>query len=133
MIIDVDAASPVPAYEQVRSQLADMIRGGVLPAGFRLAPIRQLASDLALAPGTVARVYRELEQEGLVVSRVRHGTVVTEPPELPAQAAAEALAAPARTYAATAARLGHTVEEALDAVREQWVQVDDSDVSGLRP
>lgn len=120
MIIDVDPASPVPAYEQVRGQLADMIRTGVLQPGFRLAPIRQLAADLALAPGTVARVYRELESEGLVVSRVRHGTVVAEPATAEVMDRAEALAAPARTYAATAARLGHSMDDALDAVRAQW-------------
>ena len=77
MIIDVDPASPVPAFEQVRAQLAQMIASGVLPEGHRLPPIRQLAADLALAPGTVARVYRELEHDGLIKSRVRHGTVVT--------------------------------------------------------
>ena len=76
MILDVDPASPVPAYEQVRSQLAEMILAGALPAGHRLPPIRQLAADLGLAPGTVGRVYQELEASGLVISRVRHGTTV---------------------------------------------------------
>ena len=120
MIIDVDPSSAVPVFEQVRSQLADMIRTGVLPAGFRLAPIRQLAADLALAPGTVARVYRELESEGLVVSRVRHGTVVADLSAAESVDSDEVLAGSARTYAATAARLGHTVEDAIDAVRAQW-------------
>lgn len=120
MILEVDPGGAVPAYEQVRSQLAEMIRSGALPAGFRLAPIRQLAVDLALAPGTVARVYRELESEGLVVSRVRHGTVVAD---VSRQATADplaALAGSARSYAVAAARLNVTVEDALSAVREQW-------------
>lgn len=133
MIIDVDQSSAVPAYEQVRSQLAEMIRTGVLPAGFRLAPIRQLAADLALAPGTVARVYRELEHQGLVSSRVRHGTVVAAAPSTPASDPGEALAGPARTYAATAARLGHTADEALAAVREQWAVLDEGAGGGTAP
>ncbi|MDO5502843.1 MAG: GntR family transcriptional regulator [Actinomycetia bacterium] len=120
MIIDVDTASAVPAYEQVRSQLAEMISTGALAPGFRLAPIRQLAKDLALAPGTVARVYRELEQDGLVISRVRHGTVVAAPPKAARAERGEALAGPARMLAASAARVGGSLEDAMSALREQW-------------
>lgn len=120
MIIAVDPGGAVPAYEQVRSQLAEMIRSGALPAGYRLAPIRQLAADLALAPGTVARVYKELEAEGLVVSRVRHGTVVADISRQPALDRRAALAGSARSYAAAAARLNVTMEDAVSAVREQW-------------
>lgn len=124
MIIDVDPASAIPAYEQVRAQLAEMIRSGVLPTGFRLASIRQLAADLALAPGTVARVYRELEAEGLVVSRVRHGTVVADISRQRQADPQAALAGSARSYAAAAARLNVTVEDAIAAVREQWTTLD---------
>ena len=120
MILDVDPKSAVPAFEQVRSQLAEMILTGALPPGFRLAPIRQLAADLALAPGTIARVYRELEADGLVVSKVRHGTVVADIPQQRHTDSQAALAGTARTYAAAASRLNVTVEDALAAVREQW-------------
>ena len=72
----VDAADPTPPYEQLRRQLADLIGGGVLEPGTRLPPLRQLAADLGLAVGTVARSYRELEVAGLVVSRRGGGTKV---------------------------------------------------------
>ncbi|MDO5676621.1 MAG: GntR family transcriptional regulator [Propionibacteriaceae bacterium] len=119
MIIDIDPASAVPAFEQVRAQMAQMIRSGVLPEGHRLPPIRHLAADLALAPGTVARVYKELEAEGLVRSRVRHGTVVTAPRQ-PRAEARSTLEDEARLFAASAARLGFRLEDALDAVRGGW-------------
>jgi len=76
MIVELDEASPVPPYEQIRAQIAAMIGSGALPAGTRLPPIRQLAGDLGLAVNTVARAYRELEGGKLVTSRVRTGTVV---------------------------------------------------------
>ena len=120
MLINVDPASPVPAFEQVRWQLAQMITSGVLPEGHRLPAIRQLAADLELAPGTVARVYKELEQEGLVRSRVRHGTTVLPPSGAAAQRFTENLDEQARNFAATAARLGYSLGEALDAVRGHW-------------
>jgi DNA-binding transcriptional regulator YhcF (GntR family) len=52
----------------------------VLAAGHRLPPLRQLASDLGLAVGTVARTYRELEAAGLVASRRGGGTRVSATP-----------------------------------------------------
>jgi GntR family transcriptional regulator len=56
--LTVETASPVPPYEQVRSQLAQLIHHHVLKPGERLPPVRQLAADLGLAVGTIARAYR---------------------------------------------------------------------------
>lgn len=72
----VDTRDPTPPYEQIRRQLAELIGAGVLEAGARLPPLRQLAADLSLAVGTVARTYRELEVAGLVISRRGGGTKV---------------------------------------------------------
>lgn len=72
----VDATDPTPPYEQLRRQLSDLIGAGVLLPGTRLPPLRQLAADLGLAVGTVARTYRELEAAGLVASRRGGGTRV---------------------------------------------------------
>jgi DNA-binding transcriptional regulator YhcF (GntR family) len=73
----VDTGDPTPPYEQLRRQLADLIESAVLHAGDRLPPVRQLAADLGLAVGTVARTYRELESVGLVSSRRGGGTRVS--------------------------------------------------------
>jgi DNA-binding transcriptional regulator YhcF (GntR family) len=121
MIVEVDEASPVPPYEQVRAQIAAMIGSGTLRAATRLPPIRQLAADLGLATNTIARSYRELEAAGLVVSRVRTGTVVAErAPGTAAQTAAadirRLLTEAARGYAATTRRLGIPDGDALAAV-----------------
>src|SRR3954453_22121605 len=77
MNIRVDTSSPVPPYEQLRSQLRVMVASGTLAHGTRLPTIRQLAGDLGLAVNTVGRASRELEGEGLIETRGRHGTVVT--------------------------------------------------------
>jgi len=120
MILDVDLTSPVPPFEQVRRQLASMITAGTLPAGHRLPPIRQLAGDLRLAPGTIARVYKELEAQGLVTSRVRTGTVVQAPRRQPAAATRDQLDDAARGYAATARRLGSDLDAAIRRLRATW-------------
>lgn len=71
---------PTPAFEQLRGQLAGLVATGALRPGDRLPPLRQLAGDLGLAVGTVARTYRELEAAGLVVSRRGGGTRVADSP-----------------------------------------------------
>ncbi|WP_415949366.1 GntR family transcriptional regulator [Streptomyces sp. KLOTTS4A1] len=113
--IRVDHASPVPPYEQLRSQLADLISVGRLGEGTRLPSVRQLASDLGLANNTVVRAYRELEAAGLVRSRRGSGTRVIAPPATTGIGAK--LAEHARSYAAVAGQLNATDEEALAAIR----------------
>jgi DNA-binding transcriptional regulator YhcF (GntR family) len=108
-MIEVDADSAVPPYEQVRRQLAAQVADGTLVAGSRLPTVRQLAQQLGLAVNTVARVYRELEAADLVETRGRAGTVVSAAGD---QARSRAVAA-AQEYAATTRRLGIEPEEAI--------------------
>ena len=115
MILEIDPNAAVPPYEQLRQQVTALVLGGALAPGARLPAIRQLAKDLGLAGGTVARAYRELEADGVVSTHGRHGTVVAGPPRRPAPPP-ELLDA-ARTYADRASRAGATVEDALTAVR----------------
>jgi DNA-binding transcriptional regulator YhcF (GntR family) len=115
--IAVDPNRPVPPYEQVRQQIADLITGGGLEVGTRLPPVRQLAADLGLANGTVARAYQELEAAGLVETRRGGGTIVAESAVLSQAGRRRLLTEQADRYAAAARRLGVTDDEALDAVR----------------
>lgn len=113
--VRIDPADPTPPYEQLRRQLATLITAGALAEGTRLAPVRQLAADLALATGTVARAYRELESEGLVRTARGAGTRVTAPQH--ALTAAQRRARLARTYVEGARLLGaddETLARALD-------------------
>ena len=109
----VDTASPVPAYEQLRRQVAALVRTGALRAGDRLPAARALAADLGLALGTVQRAYRELELAGLVASRRRTGTVVTAA----APPVDEEVRWAAEGYVERALQAGLDGEEVLDVVR----------------
>ena|SRR5690625_141537 len=75
----IDPHADVAPYEQLRRQLIEQITAGQLPAETRLPAVRRLAAELALAPGTVARAYKELEAEGYLETRGRNGTVVASP------------------------------------------------------
>jgi GntR family transcriptional regulator len=117
MILRIDAASPVPPYEQLREQVSTMVGSGVLPPETRLPAIRQLAADLDLAPGTVARAYRELEAGGTVRSRRGRGTFVVGPRRPPPSRQRERqLSEAAESFARRARQLGVAPEVALSVV-----------------
>jgi GntR family transcriptional regulator len=117
MIIVIDQASAIPPFEQLRQQLTTMIVAGALPAGYRLPSVRQLASDLGLANGTVARTYRELESEGLVTTNGRHGTRVNATAKVPSAERRERLREAAEVFARTAQQVGATPAETIAAAR----------------
>jgi GntR family transcriptional regulator len=126
VIIEVDTSGATPPYEQIRLQIAMMIGAGTLAIGTQLPTIRQLAGDLDIAPGTVARAYTELERAGLVTSRRRRGTVVSAPAQ-PSEAARVAqLDEAARAYALAAYRLGVGASGAVKALRDQLNALPDS-------
>jgi DNA-binding transcriptional regulator YhcF (GntR family) len=75
-MLTVDPRSAVPPFEQLRVQLLEQVQSGELAFGAKLPTVRRLAEDLGLAPGTVARTYRELEQNGIIQTRGRNGTFV---------------------------------------------------------
>lgn len=76
-MIELDHASAVPPYEQIRAQVAASVDGGELEPGDRLPTVRALAEELGVATNTVARSYRELEQAGVIETRGRAGSFVT--------------------------------------------------------
>ena len=117
-LLTIDPASPMPPFEQLRSQLLEQMQGGALPAGSRLPTVRQLAADLGIAPGTVARAYKELEAGGAIETRGRNGTVVSWSPdagERRVQELAAQLAAAARENSVPPKRVRELLDAALAA------------------
>ncbi|MGH7504014.1 MAG: Clp protease N-terminal domain-containing protein [Longimicrobiales bacterium] len=79
----IDDTSSDSIYEQIIAQVQEAVATGALEAGDRLPPVRRLADDLDIAPGTVARAYGELERLGVVMTEGARGTRIadrTNPP-----------------------------------------------------
>ncbi len=124
MIVTVDPRSPVPPFEQLRLAIRRLVATGALPLGSRLPTVRQLAADLALAPGTVGRAFRELENEGVLETRGRHGTHVKSAPRvLDPDQVDRAIREAATTYAAVAAELAIDRDTAIEHVRQAFAQL----------
>ena len=68
--------SPLPVYVQLAEQIRLLVRRGALTAGDPLPTVRELAVALSLNANTVTRVYRDLQQEGLLRLERGLGTFV---------------------------------------------------------
>ena len=75
---NLDPSSGVAPYMQFVHQVRRALRLGLLDVGDQLPTIKQVVARVAVNPNTVAKAYRELEREGLVVARPGAGTFVTE-------------------------------------------------------
>lgn len=73
----LDPRSGVATYLQIVQQVKDALRLGTLGVGDQLPTVREVVADLAINPNTVAKAYRDLEREGLVVARQGRGTFVS--------------------------------------------------------
>ena len=114
----VDPAASEPPFEQLRRQIAARVTAGVLPAGTRLPTVRAMAAEMGLAVNTVARVYRELEADGVVATEGRRGTFVSPT----AAGGAPDVQAAAASYAETARRAGLGLTEAERLLGQHWTR-----------
>jgi GntR family transcriptional regulator len=115
-MITVDPSSTVLPFEQVRGQITDMIRSGKLTGGQRLPSIRQLAADLRVAPGTVAKAYSILESDGLIETSRTRGTRVA-----PGKAHPQEVQRAAKRYVNAIGDLD--LDQTLSAVRTAWLAI----------
>ena len=113
-MITFDPGSAVVPFEQIRGQLADLIRAGNLAGGQRLPSIRQLAADLRVAPGTVAKAYSILESEDLIETSRTRGTRVALGKAHPNE-----IQRAAKRYVTAVGDLD--LEQTLSAVRTAWL------------
>ena len=111
-MITIDPTGAEPPYAQVREQVRARVLTGELAAGTRLPTVRSLAAELGLAPNTVARAYRELEELGVIETRGRAVSIVTGAGV--ERAAREA----AHAYATRMRSLGIEDTEAVRLVRQ---------------
>lgn len=73
----IDTSHPMPLYAQLQRSIRFAIVTGRLGLGEQLPTVRQMAVDLSINANTVAKVYAELEREGIVETRRGIGTFVT--------------------------------------------------------
>ena len=117
----VDSSSPTPIYAQLDRSIRAAIATGELEQGAQLPTVRQLAVDLAVNANTVARVYAQLERDGMLETRRGVGTFVRESPSPQAARAhrERELRELIRRFVGDAALLGFTLSELITQLRHE--------------
>jgi GntR family transcriptional regulator len=120
--LHVNIRSNVPIYVQLIEQIQHALEVGTLLPGDTLPSVRELASELSIAPNTIVKAYNELQRMGFTESRAGKGTVVLGKIEETMRVRQqEALLERLRTVVHDASKLGLSTE-ALRVHFEQAVQ-----------
>ena len=100
----LDPRSGVATYLQIVQQVKEALRLGTIAVGDQLPTVREVVADLAINPNTVAKAYRDLEREGLVVARQGRGTFVASTLAPPRRCATTTRSAPGSSAGSTPQR-----------------------------
>jgi GntR family transcriptional regulator len=80
MEIRIDKTSRVPIYDQIKEQIKGLIHAGQIKTGDQLPTIRELSVQLSVNFNTVALAYRDLANEGVIITERGKGTFVASTP-----------------------------------------------------
>lgn len=123
MEFHVDTASSMPIYRQLAEQIRTAIARGRLQANGRLPSVRELSRRLVINPNTVAKVYTELEREGLLITRHGLGVFVAPPgSDLTKKARKERLITSLDAFFTEAVLLGFSAEEVRTLIQDRVAQ-----------
>jgi GntR family transcriptional regulator len=107
-------------FEQVVFAATRAILSGALPSGQDFPSVRALATDLKIHPNTAHKVIQHLIQERWLEVRPGIGTVVAAPPKARAGDRQRLLKEEVERLVVEARRVGATLEEVVDAIKERW-------------
>jgi GntR family transcriptional regulator len=79
-VVAIDPRDQTPIYAQLDRGLRAAIATGRLQPGDQLPTVRQLAVELCVNANTVARVYGDLERDGVLETRRGVGSFVAATP-----------------------------------------------------
>ena len=77
-MIHLDYRDARPIYSQIEGGIRDQILAGILRPGDKLPSVRELAATLTINPNTIARAYRDLEQQGWIATVSGKGCFVCD-------------------------------------------------------
>lgn len=120
MEFQCDPTSRLPIYRQLMDQIRQAVARGRLRPGTRLPSVRVMSRELVVNPNTIARVYTELEREGILNTRQGLGVFVAEPQaDLSASARRERLSAVLDRFLTEAVHLGYSADDVITAVTKR--------------
>lgn len=120
MQFQIDPSSRLPIYRQLRDQLREAVARGKLRPQQRLPSVRELSRELVVNPNTIARVYTELEREGVLNTRPGLGVFVAAfRTELTKKVRRQRLEDLCNRFLTEAVHLGFSPEEVISLVSDR--------------
>ena len=120
MEFSIDPTSRSPICRQLTTQIREAVARGRLQPEERLPSVRELSRSLVVNPNTVARVYTELEREGVLNTRPGLGVFVAHPrADLTRKVRKERLQEALDAFLTEAVHMGFTAEEVLALASQQ--------------
>jgi GntR family transcriptional regulator len=120
MEFQIDTASRTPIYRQLVAQIREAVARGKLLPEARLPSVRDLSRQLVINPNTVARVYTELEREGVLNTRPGLGVFVAQPKnDLTRRVRKDRLTALMDSLLTEAVHLGFAADDVLALVSDR--------------
>jgi len=120
MELQVITSGREPIYQQLVGQIREGVARGKLRPGERLPSVRELSRKLVVNPNTIARVYTELERDGVLFTRPGSGVFVAEPAnELTKSARKKKLLGMLDAFLTEAVHLGFARDEVVSTVAER--------------
>jgi GntR family transcriptional regulator len=117
LLLDINSADPMPIYAQLEQGIRGLIARGKLAEGDQLPTVRQMAVELKINANTVAKVYAELERDGILASKRGVGTFITKPdPKESAKDRKKEFAALTKKYIRESGELGFSIDELLKSI-----------------
>lgn len=124
MLLFVDNQSGLPIYDQIYTQIKNLILKGELTANDPLPSIRSLAKELRISVITTKRAYEELEKEGFVYTVPSKGCFVAQQNmKKLRQEKLKQLREKLAEAAAMAKDFGLTVEEMSEILQEEMEEL----------
>lgn len=108
-----------PIYLQVMDSLKRKMVTGDIRSGDKLPSTRMLAIDYDINPNTAARVYKELELEGICFTKRGEGTFVTEDPGLIQKIRDQTAHTITRRYIKEMSELGYDIKTMKQKIQEE--------------
>lgn len=120
MEMRIESSGREPIYRQLARQIREAIATGKLTGEEKLPSVRELSRSLVVNPNTIARVYTELEREGLLCTRPGLGVYVAKPRvELTKKARRDRLLQTLDQFLTEAVHLGFAAAEVVEMVTER--------------
>ena len=120
--MNFDPMSPI--WLQVATRIKQQIVTGELPPGSKLPGGRDLALQYGINPNTAARIYQELEREGLCLTQRGLGTFVTESRETIGALREEMARQAVSRFLSDLKGLGLTRKDAVELIQKEEIEND---------